>query len=493
MNTPTTARRAAGHIGLYAVGTVVRQIVGFLMLPVYTRFLTPADYGVVAMLTLLLSIFELMIGARFAQAIPKFYFEEDEARQRGTVIGTALTVTVSVSTLGASLLLLGAEPLAEAFLADSTLWHYVAFFGATLVTSAIENYGLTYLRLRDKPVLFVGMSLAKLFVALTLNIVLVVVLGWGVAGVVASTVLSSVVFAVLLGGYMLYQVGGLRVNWTLARRLVRFSWPLWVAGGAAVYSNFANRFLLRYFGDLSEVGLYDLAARFGSLIVILVWQPFNQWWQTERFQLLRRDDQGQPIFRAVFTVVTAMLALFGAGISLFADTVIRIMADPAFHGAAQAVPPLTFAVVLQQVALFHNFSFLASERTGFIAYLKYGSAILLTVCYITAIPAFGYLGAAYATLGAATVMLFMTVTLATRVFDTTARLWPALAHVVLAVLIVAVDQRFVSGYSLLVSFTLKCALALGLLLAMWWLLERDPSTRVQLAALRQAVARKLGR
>ncbi|MEL7310234.1 MAG: oligosaccharide flippase family protein [Pseudomonadota bacterium] len=493
MNQRKRKRGAAAHVGIYAFGTITRQIVGFLMLPIYTRYLTPADYGIVAMLTLLLSIFELVIGARFAQAIPKFYFEQDGGRERGTVIGTALAVTVTSSAIGALILVLTAKPLAGAFLADSSLSHYIALYGLTLVTVAIENYGLTFIRLQDKPVLFVAMSLAKLMLALTLNIVLVVFLEWGVAGVVVSTVVSSATVALAMGAYTLYHTGGLRVSLSLAKRLIRFSWPLWVAGVATVYINFANRFLIRFFGDLSEVGLYDLAARFGSLIVILVWQPFTQWWQTERFQLLNRDDLGRPVFRSVYSVVTAALVFIGTGISLFADTVIRVMADPAFHAASLAVPPLAFTVVLQQMAMYHNFSFLASEKTGYIAVLKYGSAILLTVVFALAIPRFGYLGAAYASLFAAAIMLIITFVYAIRAHDTSARLWPSGAYLATGALIALTDLFATRGQGLWISIAIKLALSCLMLAIFWWLLDRDEATRERWRLLRTTIANRLSR
>lgn len=484
------AARAAKHLGIYSFGAIARQVIGFLMLPIYTRYLAPADYGAVAMLTLLVSIFELVLGARFASAIPKFYYERDSLHARGTVIGTALAVTTVVSSFGALLIALGSRPLAEVFLADASMWHYVALYGVTLITVAIESYALVFIRLQDRPWLFMVASLAKLLVSLSLNIYLVVFLRLGVAGVVFSTVLSSAGFGLILGGYTLYQTRGWRIDRQLVKRLIGFSWPLWVGSLAAVYIGFANRFLIRYFGDLADVGLYDLAARFSSLILILVWQPFNQWWQTERFNQLRRADRGRPVFRSVYSLITAAMVVMAVGISLFADIVIRIMATSSFHSAAEAVPPLAFAAVLQQLALFNNVSFLASERTGLIAVLKYCSAALLTVLYIVSIPILGFLGAAYATLGAAVVMWVLTLALARRTYDISTRLNPSLLIVTFGAVIIAADTLF-AHQSLWLDFLQKCLLAALLITLVLLVLSRDSSTREELEKLRSLIFSKL--
>ena len=69
-----------GHASIYAAGNILRQIAGFLMLPVYTRFLTPADYGVVGLMVFAVSLIELALGVRLQWAIPKYYFEAKDKR-----------------------------------------------------------------------------------------------------------------------------------------------------------------------------------------------------------------------------------------------------------------------------------------------------------------------------------------------------------------------------------------------------------------------------
>ncbi|MEL6870160.1 MAG: oligosaccharide flippase family protein [Pseudomonadota bacterium] len=484
------SRRAASHIGLYSIGTIVRQVVGFLMLPIYTRYLSPADYGIVAMLTLMLSVFELVVGARFAQAIPKFYYEHDEQARRFAVVATALFVTVAMSAVGSLAIYGFAESLAEIFLADQTLWLFVAAFGLTLMTTAMENYGLIFMRLRDKPVLFLAFSLAKLFCSLVLNIYLVVILEMGVAGVVISTVGVSLLFALLASGYILSRTG-FHFEMPTAKRLLIFSWPLWVAGSAGVYSSFVNRFLLRYFGDLAEVGLYDLAGRFAALIGVLVWLPFNQWWQTERFSLLRNDDGGKPVFRAVFTLISAMLVFVCCGISLFADVVIKIMAAPEFYPASQAVPALTFAVAFERMSTFQNFSFFVSEKTKFVAVIKYASAFGLSIAYFAAIPVFGFVGAAYATLTVAIAIFGLTNYLAIRAFDTSIRVIRVGKFVVIGAIVSIGGNYLLSSLPLVTSLLLKSALMLVTGALFYLVLRSNAETREKFLELERFVMRKI--
>src|SRR4051812_46439862 len=92
------------HSTIYALGTLSRQLASFLMLPVYTNYLTPADYGVVGLLSFTLALLEPLLGARLSEAMPKFYYDQADPNKREAVVTTALTVTASVSTVVSVLL-----------------------------------------------------------------------------------------------------------------------------------------------------------------------------------------------------------------------------------------------------------------------------------------------------------------------------------------------------------------------------------------------------
>src|SRR5690348_1942012 len=86
---------------IYAIGNILRRLVGFVMLPIYTRYLTPADYGVVGLLTFAMAIMEPLFGARLVEAMPKYYFECEVGERRNSVVSTALLVTGVISTVTA--------------------------------------------------------------------------------------------------------------------------------------------------------------------------------------------------------------------------------------------------------------------------------------------------------------------------------------------------------------------------------------------------------
>lgn len=388
------AGRLIKHSSIYAAGNILRQLVGFIMLPVYTRYLSPADYGVVGLLIFAVSLIELVFGARLVQAVPKFFYEQKQPAERHAVISTALLITSAVSAATMLVVILLREPSSQGIFGTPDYGLIVGLFAVLILTHAIENYALVFIRIQQKPWLFISVNLGKLTVQLSLNIWLVVFQDLGVMGVAISSAAASLVFAVLLATYTLAHTG-IRFRAAQAKKMLIFCWPLWLAGLAGLYIGSANRYYIRIFSSLDDVGLYELAAKFGSILTLLIWQPFAQYWQTERFDYYQQGN-AEPIFQAVFRFISTLLILAALGISLFADLIIRLMAAPEFHQASRAVPFLVFGALFSSLIAFSNFSFLITERTGWIGRNNYLTAAVVTVLYLAMIPWLGFVGAAAA-------------------------------------------------------------------------------------------------
>lgn len=463
------AKRMIKHSSIYAVGNISRQLVGFIMLPIYTRYLTPSDYGVIGLLIFVISLIEVVFGARMFQAVPKFYYEQKNKRDAHSVISTALVITSIASSLAMLAILTFREPIAATAFGSTEHSYLVGIFALLVLTHALENYSLGYVRIQQRPWFFIGASMTKLFMQLSLNILLVVVFELGVLGIAISNVASSVIFAAVMITYTLWHTG---INFcrSLARRMVLFCWPLWLAGLAALYMGSANRYYIRVFSSLDEVGLFELATKFGSIISLLVWTPFLQYWQTERFSLYQQPNP-TPIYQAVFRLVTTMLVLVALGVAIFGGPVIRLMAAPDFHIAATAIPYLVFSTVFSCLTVFTNFSFFVKEKTGLITWNTYGTAVVITALYLALIPVNGFVGAAQALMVAKGLQFLAAHWLAKKHYDMGLSLRPLAAYLSISFVTVLFAFHFQQD-NLIADIVVKiaiylagCALVGGCLLA----------------------------
>ena len=386
------AERFIKHTSLYAIGGIAGQITGFIMLPIYTRYLSPADYGVIGLMLLTLSLTAGLSGVRLGQGIFKYYFDSDSLEHRRRVVSTAFLITLVPSAIITSLLFGFKEPLSFMLFGDDSYTKVFGVFALSYLASAGDAYGLIYLRLREMPVQFVWLSLFRLALQLSLNITFIVYLELGVLGVAYSSLISSWVLSLILTGYTLTNVG-LAFDRVMGKKLLLFSWPLWLSGLANLYVHSSGIYYIRIFDALDGAGLYSLAERFASLMLVLLVNPFLQFWQGERFNVYHRGD-GERMFPIVFQFMMIALTLMALGISLFSVPVVNILVTEPFFPALSAISWLCFGKALNCASNYVRFSFLITEKTRLISRIGYLNVVVCTLLFLALIPYASFKGAA---------------------------------------------------------------------------------------------------
>lgn len=396
-------KKLGRHVSIYAVAGILSRSVGFIMLPIYTRYLTPEDYGIVALITVMVSVVEGTLGVRLMTAVSKFYYEKKTEDARALILSTAIVTTTIACFAAFGLMVLASESIADLLLGDPTLALVVALFSFALVTQSIEAYGFLYLRMKEQPVKFLNVSVVKLVGQLGLNLIFVVYLEMGVLGLAISQFTAFAVLAIYFLFLMLRETG-IRVSREVAIALIIFSWPLWISGFANLYFNSVDKFVLRGFDSLSATGLYGMGQQFAALLAALIWMPFMNYWAVERLRIYN-DDEPAEIHQQVFTLATAVMLICAAGVALFSPYVIYIMADPQFLDAWKAVPMLCCAAYFTGFSQFVNLGIIVRSRTKQIAYADILSSVFVTVFLLWLVPSYGIVGAATA-LAIASVLRF---------------------------------------------------------------------------------------
>lgn len=390
-------RTIGRHTLIYGVGIVVGRLAGFLMLPIYTRFLTPSDYGVLELLTTTVDFVGTIAAMGIAAAVFKFYADEETEAGKRAIVSSA-----EIGLMGLTLVACLFGEVFSPFLSNTVLGTagdplYFRIIFLTHLFQTGETIPLLYLRARNRSGAFVAISIGRLLLSLSLNIYFVVVLRLGLVGVLYSSLITSAVSVTGLTAWLFRETGP-RFDVARFRPMLRFGAPMvfWFLGSFVVV--FSDRYFLKHFTDTASVGIYSLAYRFGLLITAFGFRPFHLVWGPQRFEIAKRPD-GAATIRRVFGYVNLLLGLVAVTVALFADEVIRIMADPSFHAAAALVPALLGAQILLHLVAFPNLSILLTERTRVMGALAVASAGVVLLLNFVLIPPFGVWGAALATLG----------------------------------------------------------------------------------------------
>ena len=386
------------HALIYGVGIVISKAVSFIMLPVYTNYLSPADYGTIELLSMTIDIISMIAGLGVASTVFKFYSEYESPGDKKEIISSAALITAGIALLTAASGAAFSREFSRLVFDSAGNAPLFRWFFAIYFLQSICIAPMLYIRALQFSKLFVLINLIKLLMQLSLNIYFVVLLKWGVAGVIYSTFTAELVLGVYLSYYMFRRVG-FRFSLAKSKQMVKFGYPFIFVYMSSFTLTFSDRYFLNAYSNLETVGIYSLAYKFGFILGLFSVVPFMQVWETQRFDIVKQRD-AQAIFSKVFLYFNITVISVSLTISIFTRDMLRIMSNPAYHEAYRIVPIIIVAYAIQAWTYHCNLGIYLKGESKYMAAASIASALLVTVLNLLLIPAYGAYGAAWATVGA---------------------------------------------------------------------------------------------
>ncbi len=298
------------HAAVYGLANLLVQAGGFVLLPLYTRCLTPSDYGVLEVLGRLAETVGtcLMFGG-FRQALLTFYQQSQHEAERRRVVVTTLSLFGLTGLLGGGLVLALADPLAA--LLNRFMQADAPILSAGLLRLAIlailleplSQLPMALIQARVESVRFVSITLTQFVVRVGLCVLLVKCLNGGVAGALGATALMGTLFGLTLSTRELLR-GPAWPSFGQLRAMLRFTLPL-VPGGLCFFlMHHGDRFFLLRYRGTEDVGTYALGYKLALAVVMFSLSPSCMVWSARMYQVERQAD-APTVFGTVFTRILA--------------------------------------------------------------------------------------------------------------------------------------------------------------------------------------------
>jgi O-antigen/teichoic acid export membrane protein len=399
-------KRLGKHSAIYGLGGLVSRILAVLLLPLYTRFLTPSDYGKVETLIALTTVVGIVLRFGIHSAFFRFYFDSPDPAARRLVLRTSFWFTMAMATAGLAGGLLLAAPISEALFgtAEDSELVMAAFVG---LWAGMNYEQLTSLfRVEERSVAFVTASLTNILLTIGATLLLVVALDKGPIGVIVGNFTGTLVVYAVLIGYRREQLG-LQFDRGLLREMNRFGVPLIPTALFLWVTNFSDRLFLVRLADTTEVGLYSVGVRIASAMVLLL-TAFRLAWPAFAYSI-EDDREARRTYAYVLTYLVALTTWVATGLALLSPWIVDLIAAPDFAESSRVVGPLAFAAVAFGAYIVVAIGIGRAKRTQF-NWVVTGAAALVNIALnLLLIPDYGMMGAAVATVAAyATMFVGMT-------------------------------------------------------------------------------------
>jgi len=469
---------------IYGAGSILSRIVSFLMLPVYTHYIDPAEYAKLALVLITVDVLGIAVSAGTTSGFMRYYFKAEEPGERRAVVSSALALNVGLNLIGSVILFAGAGPLASLVLSsqqDAILFRILA--GCFLLEGFL-GVPLLLMQAEKRPGLVVAMTLGRTALSAVLNLLFLIRFDLGVTGIVTGTLITHALGGIA-GVLWTVRLTGWKVSRKAMRDLRRFGVPYQVAAAGSFILTFGDRYVLKASRTMAEVGIYAFGYQFGFLLWSVSAAPYFLMWIPERYRQLQLPPPERDAANARgFLYLNLIVVSVAVAIALAVRPVLALLTAQAYHAAATFVPVVLAAYLVQSWSEAFQFAIDVSERTRY-ATIAFWCATVVTIgLYVFLIPRYGPMGAAIATLLGYVVRFLLTRHFAERLTQLGYAWAPVVRLVGIAGLVVTAGQ-LLRPEQLSLEFVASSLLGLAYLGLVWSLvLTRDDRTDL-VALLRQ--------
>jgi len=384
----------ASGIAYYSIPIMVRALANFLTIPVYTRFLTPADYGTLELLDLTSFLVSVLVGTNLGQAVFYYYAAGKTEDECGRAISTAFFGSLLLGAFAATVGIVLAPTISKAIFGVGDFTVYIRLLIVTLAVAFPAEVGLSCIRVLNRARTYSVVSVTRLVTGVAVNIILLTAfhigfaaLLWGSFVVTAGTALYVAWFCM---PWLRYGV-----DRHLLINMVRYSWPLNLSALAMLILDLGDRYVLKRTVSLSELGIYGLAYKLG-MIVGTVSLVFNHFWKPRMFTLTKQPG-GEWIYVRVFTYYVSALMFVCIGLTVFLCPLLQLVVGRDFVSVGSYIPSIASIYLVRGMGDYLRNALYLNKKTGKDAQITWIGCTVCIVAYVTLIPWLRLWGAILAT------------------------------------------------------------------------------------------------
>lgn len=380
----------------YAFGNFTSKAVNFLLLPLYTSFLTPDEYGIVNSIQVFLNILLIFFTLGLERAIYRLYHDYNTKKGKRDFLGTISISIAVISLLIGGILFLFNNPIGKIY--KSIDFH--PYYTYAILTAVFMTYELVpkiSLQVKENANKYLILSLIILAFRVLPVIWQVVYLKAGAEGMLKGAMIGNAVTLIFLIPITLQQIN-FRVDFQILINTLKYSLPFIPIIVSSWVVNMSDRvFIERYFSTF-DVGIYSLGYKIGQFVQFLtvsILMAYNPYF----YKMANSVDQ-LSAKKKLFKVNNANIVLsmfIGFLVAIFSKDIIILFFNDMYHEAYKIIPIIVLGYFFIQLGSIQSLSFHQEKKTFSLMYINIFAAIINIGLNFLLISKYSFIGAAVST------------------------------------------------------------------------------------------------
>lgn len=380
--------------GSYTLSNIINSAIPFLLMPVLTRYLTPTDYGIIAMFQVLIGFIAPFVGINVQGAVSVKYFKKDEI-DFPRYVSSCFLILLSSCFLMIIVFVAGYAQISQMTeIPVDWLWTVIVLCLGQFAIAIL----LVILQSSIQPVTYGIIQIAQSVMNLVLTLCMVVWLKYNWEGRIIAQVLTASIFAIF-SLVTLYRRGWLVFDYDKAyiKDALKFGIPLIPHAIAGFAMAMSDRIIITRLIGLADAGIYSVASAV-SMTISIMQNSFNQAYVPWLFEKLRTGGPNvrKKIVSFTYCYMIGLLVitlLFSFCMPVF----FKIFIDSKFFSAANLVIWIALGYAFNGMyKMVVNFIFYV-EKTDVLAVITFVTSLFHVAITYLMVSKFGITGAAQAT------------------------------------------------------------------------------------------------
>lgn len=387
-------KRLGGDSLLYAFMNVGTKIIAFIMLPIYTTFLSTEQMGIFDLLEAALAIITFLVIFGTDNALAYYFYQVTEEEKKINYVKTVVTIRIFIASIFFVLFVVLGSIFSELLLGSDKYKDMFLLLGIVLITEALITVILTYYRFIFKSKKVALLTVFKLLLVAIFSYFLLRYSNWKVESLYLGRIASGLVILIILIR-PLFKFFTLKVDFQLVKEIIKYGAPLVPASLAFWVITFSNRIILSKFTTFGDVGVYGVAVKVATMITLLTtgiqmaWRPYSM--------NIKDEPNAKDIYAKVYYIILGIGIVGLLAIASVSPFIVQILApQEGYREAANYVALLSLGSFLSFYYLIISVGLFLEEKTAIVSKYVGISAGISIVLNLLLIPYFKIWGAAAA-------------------------------------------------------------------------------------------------
>jgi O-antigen/teichoic acid export membrane protein len=379
---------------VYGLSRISSKLVAFILLPLLTLNFTVSEYGIFVLTESLWQIIWAVFLFGFESGIVRWYLEIHDENKRKRFLFSVTIFMILLNLIFILLIYVFASPLSGLIYENTGYAKFVVFSSLIASVEAFSFVIFLLLRIEERAKAYSLLSVLTTLISLVMQIYFLQYTMIKLEGVFISKIAAPLVIIILLLPYYFKHIKP-GFEKTLLFELLKYSFPIMLASFVITLLNQADRYILGFFTNLDEVGIFGLAGNISGLINFLVISPFSLAFTVLSWKKLK-DDNAKRFYTKTITYLFLAVIYISVIIALFTPHLIKVFAlRTDYWVAGKYVPWMILSMPFYGIHFIGVFSFYVTKQTKFVLY-SYIIALLVNIALdLAIIPYFTIYGAVF--------------------------------------------------------------------------------------------------